>query len=171
MYSPDMSLLAGPFLKWVGGKAKLALAISTHLPRKFDTYYEPFLGGGAVFWHLAMNHYFRHAVLNDANRELIDCYRLVRDFPDDLLLALHNLEDEYNLAPKPTFERWKALDPFKLDPVARAARTILLNKTGFNGLFRTNQRGIFNVPWGKRAKTRLMTSRGRRHPRVRRNPE
>ena len=152
-----MSLLAVPFLKWAGGKAKLAAAIDGYLPRKFDTYYEPFLGGGAVFWHLAFNHRFKHAVLNDANKELMDCYRVIRDFPDDIITALQNVEAQYNLAPKPTFEQWKALDPAKLDPVGRTVRTILLNKTGFNGLYRINQSGIFNVPWGKREKIRLMT--------------
>lgn len=154
-----MSLLAVPFLKWAGGKSKLTLGIDSKgaIPPRFDTYYEPFLGGGAVFWYLAWNHRFKHAVLNDSNKELMDCYRVVRDFPDDLLVALQNVEHEYNLDPKPTFERWKALVPAKLDPVGRAVRTILLNKTGFNGLFRLNRQGVFNVPWGKREKARLFS--------------
>jgi DNA adenine methylase len=150
-----MPLLATPFLKWAGGKAKLASTLHSYFPRRIGTYYEPFLGGGAVFWHLAMNRVFKNAVLNDCNKEVMDCYRVIRDFPDDLIPALQNVEAQYSLAPKPTFEQWKALDPVKLDPVSRAVRTILLNKTGFNGLFRTNKRGIFNVPWGKKAKVNL----------------
>lgn len=146
---------ASPFLKWVGGKAKLAQTIADYFPRRIDTYYEPFLGGGAVFWHLAANKRFKAAILNDVNKELIDCYRTVRDFPDDLIRALKDAEGCYNQSPKDTFEHWKAQSPSSLDPVMRAVRTILLNKTGFNGLFRVNLQGRFNVPWGKRDKARL----------------
>jgi DNA adenine methylase len=140
---------AQPFIKWAGGKRQLLPALSEILPRRMKTYYEPFLGGGAVFFHLAAEGRFERAVLNDWNRELIDCYRVIRDFPDDLIRKLlDHMSNEWNTASY--FDTIRAQKPEGLDPAERAARMIYLNKTCFNGLYRVNKRnGQFNVPFGR----------------------
>lgn len=134
---------AKPFLKWAGGKTQIIGHIFEHFPRTVGTYYEPFLGGGAVFFALANERGFERAVLNDCNQELMDCYRVVRDFPQDLMKQL----DRYKYDAK-LFARLRAQKPANLAPVHRAARMIYLNKNGFNGLYRVNRKGEFNVPFG-----------------------
>ncbi len=149
---------AHPFLKWAGGKAQLAEVILGVFPTRAESYFEPFLGGGAMFFATMLRRPdLRTIVLGDANWELIDCYKVVRDFPEELIGALQYREDGYNSAPDPKafYEHWKAQDPRELDPITRASRTILLNKTGFNGLFRTNLEGKFNVPWSKKKTARI----------------
>ena len=131
---------ARPFLKWAGGKRQLLPAIRAALPKISRAYFEPFVGGGAVFFDLEP----RRAVLSDANAELINCYAAVRDNVDALIRALrgHVYDRDY-------YYRIRALSPDSLDEVERAARTIYLNKTGFNGLYRVNSKGVFNVPFGR----------------------
>ncbi|MEE2829015.1 MAG: DNA adenine methylase [Myxococcota bacterium] len=132
--------LPRPFLKWVGGKTQLLTELCARTPRHFGTYYEPFVGGGALFYRLKP----RRAVLSDFNQELIDSYTAVRDRLPELLdlLGKHRYEREY-------FYSVRALDPGDLSPAAAAARTIFLNRTGFNGLYRVNSKGQFNVPFGR----------------------
>jgi DNA adenine methylase len=142
--------MARPFIKWVGGKAQLLNDLLPLFPRKIKTYYEPFIGGGACFFTLAAEGRFEHAVINDWNKELTDTYKVVRDFPDELMTFLLQREESYQAAPKTMFEHWRSMDPKTLDPIARAARLILLNKAGFNGLYRVNQKGEFNSPWGQK---------------------
>jgi len=110
------------------------------LPRRIDRYFEPFIGGGALFFDLRP----ARARLWDANAELINCYAVVRDQVEDLVDALraHRYEKEYYYA-------LRATDPGTLSPVQAAARTICLNRTGFNGLYRVNRSGNFNVPFGR----------------------
>ncbi len=151
--------MAYPFLKWVGGKTQLLPHLLDLFPRKARTYYEPFLGGGAVFFALAARNRFERAVLSDHNRELVDAYRVVRGFPDDLARLLCDIEAEYEADPKGTYQKWRSPPPdlaAKLvkRPISRAARLIFLNKAGFNGLYRVNRKGAFNVPWGKRPRVR-----------------
>jgi DNA adenine methylase len=137
-------LEARPFLKWVGGKTQLLDAILRILPEETETYYEPFVGGGAVFFALAMRKRFRRAVINDFNQELIDTYRVVRDFPADLISQLSRLSYD-----RTVFDQLKKMKPEEFSPVRRAARMIYLNKTCFNGLYRVNKAGDFNTPFGK----------------------
>lgn len=139
---------ARPFLKWVGGKAKLVTALVDLFPRRVRRYYEPFLGGGALFWTLAEAKRFEAASLNDWNDELVTTYRVVRDFPEDLIRHLEDMARNYKTAPEATFKAWKD-PPAPLGPVERAARFVFLNRTGFNGLYRLNGSGKYNVPWGK----------------------
>jgi len=129
-----------PFLKWVGGKTQLLRHIVGLIPEAVETYYEPFIGGGAVFFHLRPP----RAVLGDLNQELIDCYGAVRDRLPELVDALgaHYYEQGH-------YYETRALRPADLEVPARAARTIFLNRTGFNGLYRVNQKGGFNVPFGR----------------------
>lgn len=130
---------AAPFLKWAGGKTELLPEIANRLPRSFNTYWEPFLGGGALFFRVSPV----AAVLSDANEELINCYLVVRNNLPELITHLkkHVVKKDY-------FLTLRKSQPWQLDPVSRAARLIFLNKTCFNGLYRVNQRGEFNVPFG-----------------------
>ncbi|MCL4308555.1 MAG: DNA adenine methylase [Candidatus Thermoplasmatota archaeon] len=135
-------LPARPFLKWAGGKAQLLAQMKPFFPKDYRTYFEPFLGGGAVFFHLRPE----KAVLSDSNPELINTFTVVRDDPLGLMRALdvhfpQRTEESY-------FYKVRATDPSTLSSVERAARTIFLNKTCFNGLYRVNADGNFNVPWG-----------------------
>jgi DNA adenine methylase len=132
-----------PFLKWAGGKRQLLPRLLEHAPRKIDTYYEPFVGGGALFFALAQEGRFRRAVLSDLNEELIGCYRQLQASVDDVIRELRTLRPS-----KDDYYRLRELEPGQLAPAARAARTIYLNKVGFNGLYRVNNSGKFNVPMG-----------------------
>lgn len=133
---------AKPFIKWAGGKSGLLPSIHSLLPQNtsFNTYYEPFLGGGAVFFSLQP----ANAVLNDSNHDLIELYQIVRDDVENLIdhLKFHYNEMNY-------FYMVREQDPATLSPVERAARFIFLNKTCYNGLYRVNSKGKFNVPFGK----------------------
>ncbi len=135
--------LARPFLKWAGGKGRLLSQYEPFFPTSCDTYYEPFLGGGAVFFHLA--HRIQRAMLGDINPELVNVYRWVRDAPKALMAKLehhkrhHSPDYYYNV-------RQQHHLPLPLD---RAARLIYLNKTCYNGLYRENSQGQFNVPVGR----------------------
>ena len=134
------------FIKWAGGKSKLLPHILPLLPERIKTYYEPFIGGGAVFFALARERRFDHAVISDSNQELIYAYLSVRDHVGDLIdrmaeHALHENDKDY-------FLEVRALDPESLSDVDRAARLIFLIKAGFNGLYRVNRSGQFNAAWG-----------------------
>lgn len=133
---------ARPLLKWAGGKRQLLSEILQHLPRSIDTYFEPFVGGGAVFFALAAERRFGRAVLADQNEELICTYRCVQQNVAKVISVLktlpHNEEAYYKIrAQKPRL------------PERRAARMIYLNRTGYNGLYRVNRSGQFNVPFGR----------------------
>ncbi|MBD2103544.1 DNA adenine methylase [Leptolyngbya sp. FACHB-261] len=138
-----MPLQAKPFLKWAGGKGRLLAQYQPYLPSEFKTYFEPFLGGAAVFFHLAP----ARAVLTDINPELINLYTCVRDQVEAViqLLAQHKAQhcDAY-------YYQIRALPKQQtLNSVERAARILYLNKTCFNGLYRENALGHFNVPMGR----------------------
>lgn len=133
-----------PFLKWAGGKRQLLPEIRKYIPQMFDTYYEPFVGAGAVLFDLRP----KKAVINDINKELINVYMVIRDHVDELIedLKRHKNEKEYfyalrNLDRTPQYA--------ELSPVKKASRIIYLNKTCYNGLYRVNKRGEFNVPFGR----------------------
>ena len=131
---------AHPFLKWVGGKGQLLPQMQALLPRTFGRYFEPFVGGAALFFHLLPE----RASLTDVNAELVDCYRAVRDEVEDVIHALE--AHEYDEA---HYYRVRAQDLAGMSLAERAARTIFLNKTGYNGLYRVNKSGGFNVPFGR----------------------
>ncbi len=135
-----------PFLKWAGGKRQILPAILERIPAEFNTYYEPFLGGGAVFFAVAASRAFRRAVLCDRNRDLIDAYLGVRDELPRVIRRLDALRRRHSEA---QYYRIRARDPSRLSPAARAARIIYLNRTCYNGLYRVNRSGRFNVPFGR----------------------
>ena len=134
-----------PFLKWAGGKGELLPEILADLPAGvLPLYVEPFLGGGAVFCELARLGRIGHAVLGDRNPELIDTWRVVQREPEALHLAFEQWP-----ADEATYYAVRALVPASLTPLDRAARVLYLNRRGFNGLYRLNSSGGFNVPFGR----------------------
>jgi DNA adenine methylase len=139
-----MSERLRPILKWAGGKRSLVPRILEELPERIGTYYEPFLGGAAVFLALAEEKRFERAVISDKNKELINLYTVVRDDPHALLKVLAKLQEQNSEA-----EYYEIRGKRGGSPVQRAARLIYLNKTGYNGLYRVNSSGGFNVPYGR----------------------
>lgn len=137
-----------PILKWAGGKSRLLEPLLDRLPRAIATYYEPFVGGGAIFFALASEGRFKRAVLADVNGDLIDVYRGVRK---DVAAVIRLLRDYRRRHNEETYYATRERDPRTLDLVERAARLIYLNKTGYNGLYRVNRAGQFNVPFGRYA--------------------
>ncbi|MEB3285613.1 MAG: DNA adenine methylase [Candidatus Sericytochromatia bacterium] len=144
---------AAPFVKWVGGKRSLMPQISARLPQRFSNYHEPFVGGGAVFFALQPP----GAYLSDDNAELINAYQVVRDDVERLIRHLrgHRVEQDYYYA-------LRAVDPRGIDSVERASRLIYLNRTCFNGLYRVNSRGGFNVPFGRYKNPQICNETGLR---------
>jgi DNA adenine methylase len=145
------------FLKWAGGKAKLAPAILERAPADFRAYHEPFAGAASVFFAFHAAGRIHSGTLTDANPDLIECFTVVRDRVDDLLPALEPLERAYLPASHDDraslYYSTRADTP--CDPVRRAARLIFLNRTCYNGLYRVNRRGQFNVPHGRYARPRI----------------
>ncbi|MBD3305927.1 Dam family site-specific DNA-(adenine-N6)-methyltransferase [candidate division KSB3 bacterium] len=154
--APPIPRNAKPFLKWAGGKQQLLAQYESYFPIDFRRYIEPFVGGGAVFFHLWNTHRLHDQVfLFDHNDDLINTYKVVRDNVDALirLLASHNAKHrrEYYYAIRNLDRQHKYLDE-----VERAARTIYLNKTCYNGLYRVNSKGQFNVPMGSYNKPAIL---------------
>ncbi len=139
-----MSEQLRPILKWAGGKRSLVPRILQELPKRIGTYYEPFVGGAAVFLALAEAKRFERAVITDKNKDLINLYTVVRD---DLGKLLKKLEQLQHLLTEEHYYEIRAQRPS--DKIGRAARLIYLNKTGYNGLYRVNSSGGFNVPYGR----------------------
>lgn len=140
------NVILSPVVKWVGGKRQLLDDIIPLLPDNFSTYVEPFVGGGALLFEIQP----KKAIVNDLNHELINLYKVIKDNPNELLLLLEehelNNSEEY-------FYQIRALDRSEsydqMSDIEKAARIIYLNKTCYNGLFRVNQSGQFNSPYGK----------------------
>ena len=138
-----MTIKAEPVLKWAGGKRQLLGELLPRIPNYTGKYIEPFMGGGALFFAHSPN----EAVLSDCNKELINLYRAIKRSPSQVIKELqsfNNTEKEYY--------RIRALDWNELSDTEAAARMIFLNKTGFNGLYRVNLQGSFNVSYGKNDK-------------------
>jgi DNA adenine methylase len=137
---------AKPFIQWVGGKREMIPQYEMYIPKKFNAYFEPFLGGGAMFFHLAPV----HGVLSDNNKELVRTYEGVRDNPEEVITILKELRSRHS---KELYMRIRSVDREmnifqELSGAEIAARMIYLNQTCFNGLYRVNQLGQFNVPIG-----------------------
>lgn len=135
-----------PILKWVGGKRQLLSEILPLIPLNPALYVEPFLGGGSVL----LSNQPSRALVNDANSELMNVYKVVRDYPDDLIILLR---EHQNANSSEHYYQVRALDRdtefSSLDPIIRAARMIYLNKTCYNGLYRVNGAGQMNSPYGR----------------------
>lgn len=133
-----------PVVKWAGGKRQLLSEISENLPRRYNRYFEPFIGGGALFFSLHPD----DAYISDINEELVNLYKVIQSNVDELMLDLsaHQNTEEYffcirNIDRSAEYALWT--------PVQKASRFIFLNRTCFNGLYRVNSRGEFNVPYGR----------------------
>lgn len=133
-----------PILKWVGGKTQLLEQMKPLMPTTFRRYFEPFVGGAAVFFDLRAERPDTPAFLSDVNAELVNCYTAVRDDVDGVIRALGK-----HVYDRDHYYEVRARKPADLAPAVRAARTIYLNKTGYNGLYRVNKSGQFNVPFGR----------------------
>lgn len=133
-----------PFLRWAGGKTWFTKHIASFIPKNFNNYYEPFLGGGAVFFYLKSNGYIKgKAFLSDSNADLINTYKTLKYNRKELFALLNthfDSEDEY----------YKMRSAEFCDPIEKAARFLYLNKTSFNGIYRVNLKGKYNVPYGKK---------------------
>ena len=132
-----------PIVKWVGGKRQLMFELLKNMPENYNRYFEPFIGGGALFFELQPN----NAYISDTNEELINLYQVVRDNVDVLIndLKKHKITKEYfieirNIDRTQEYQNWS--------DIQKASRFIYLNRTCFNGLYRVNSKGEFNVPFG-----------------------
>ena len=152
---------AKPFVKWVGGKSQLIEQLEALLPADFDswenvTYIEPFVGGGAMLFHMLQKYRnIRTAVINDINPDLTTCYRTVRDNPDELVNSLKEIQKEY-YSIKSKDEKCQffllmreEFNKKNLGDIENTTLFFFLNRTCFNGLYRVNKSGLFNVPFGK----------------------
>lgn len=155
-----MKIKAKPFIKWVGGKTQLIEKIDEMLPEKFSrindvTYVEPFVGGGAVlFWILQKYPNITKAVINDINPDLTTAYKVIKDNPSELIHKLQFIQDKYLSLNEENRKNYflKTREKFNsknLEPVKNTALFIFLNRTCFNGLYRVNSKGLFNVPFGR----------------------
>ncbi len=136
-----------PFVKWAGGKGQLLPELSAYTPEKFQTYFEPFLGGGAFFFQLVKLKPGFKAVLSDTNADLIDAYQIVKGNVEKLIPLLLDHKIRYTRSPKKYY--YEIRDSGPRNKIEKAARLIFLNKTCYNGLYRVNRRGKFNVPLGR----------------------
>jgi len=140
-----------PFIKWVGGKRGLLEQILPLFPKKFNNYYEPFVGGGAVFFELFSKGLLKNKkiILSDINSELVNSYNIVKNNPFELIAKLEKYKEQHS---KEFYYQIRELDrkeDYKnLSNLERATRFIYLNKTCFNGLYRVNKKGYFNTPIG-----------------------
>ena len=143
----EEKLSVSPFLKWVGGKRQLLNRLVPLVPKEYGRYFEPFVGGGALFFCLLPN----RATISDINEELINCYRVIRDDVELLIedLAKHKNEPDY-------FYAMRDQSLMGLTSIQRASRFIYLNKTCYNGLYRENKKGKFNVPFGAYANPKIV---------------
>lgn len=144
-------MVAKPILKWVGGKRGIVDVLKVHMPAAYSAYYEPFVGGGALFMALEPSLNGHRCHISDLNDDLIDTYLAVRDDPEALMNTINDLVDGYSEAQY--YDVRRNLREGTI--VERAAKFIYLNKTGYNGLVRYNRSGGFNVPWGHKKSLRV----------------
>ena len=139
----ELQIRMKPFLKWAGGKTRLLPELQKYVPETYGTYIEPFLGGGALYFSLAP----QYARLSDANLQLVNAYKAVQlhgpNIPDalDELPVCKTLYDQ--------LAAYSEEEIYGLSSIEQAARFIFLNKTGYNGMYRVNRAGEYNIPWGK----------------------
>jgi DNA adenine methylase len=153
-----------PFLKWAGGKTQLLPRISKAIPQSYARYFEPFLGGGALFFHMVSNNIMRSdAHLIDVNKELINTYNVVKSNVEELIVILSKYQQFYNESPVKFYYDLRDKFDRNATSIEKAARTIALNKTCYNGLYRVNRNGEFNVPIGRYKKPIICDSENLRN--------
>ena len=149
--------MARPFIKWVGGKSQLLEEIRTKYPLKVEKYCEPFVGGGAVLFDVLQKSHPEQVLINDINAELIYTYKQIRDNPENVIGQLASLQEKYKSHTNDEnkvffYEKRDRYNELKVNEnnaenLEKAALFIFLNKTCFNGLYRVNSKGLFNVPF------------------------
>jgi len=146
-----------PFIKWAGGKRQLLPEIMDRLPKEFNNYYEPFIGGGALLLELQP----KNAVIGDVNKTLITTYKIIEETPNDLMKVLSEYETKHNNSDDKKVFYYEMRDSFneKLEnniyDIYTSALFIYLNKTCFNGLYRVNSKGLFNVPFNNKKEVKI----------------
>ena len=146
-YSQITQTTPKPFVKWAGGKRQLLPIIEQNLPEKFDTYFEPFLGGGALLFHLLSTKENVTYSVSDLNSDLVLAYTTIRDRIDNLIQSLKNHEKNYHKNSKEYY--YNIRDSTPRSEIEKTSRLLFLNRTCFNGLYRVNSSGKFNVPLGR----------------------
>lgn len=136
-----------PFVKWAGGKRQLIPILDPHLPESFGTFFEPFLGGGAMLFHTITKNLKQKCIVSDLNSDLILTYVTIRDRVDDLISSLENHSKNYFKNSKSYYYKIRGSEP--KSQISKASRLLFLNRTCFNGLYRVNSKGKFNVPLGR----------------------
>jgi DNA adenine methylase len=147
-----------PFVKWAGGKGSLLPDLLRHVPFHLSNYYEPFLGGGALFFAMSARNTSFNAHLSDINNELINTYKIIKDKPDELIQLLSKFQQEYYRSKNMSKYFYEKRDWHPSESLESAARLIFLNKTCYNGLYRVNSRGQFNVPFGRYKKPKILNA-------------
>lgn len=146
-------MIAKPFLKWVGGKTKLVPELVEMFPKKFDNYFEPFVGGGALFYEVIQKYNVGFSSINDINKKLIIAYKQIKQNPKELISLLKTIDDEYKKLSLEEKEKYfysirKKYNEETIDDKTTASYLIFLNKTCFNGMYRENSKGQYNIPFG-----------------------
>ena len=136
-----------PFVKWAGGKRQLISVLNENLPNSFGTYFEPFLGGGALLFNMLTENNKQKCIISDLNSDLVLAYATIRDNVDDLISSLKQHEKYYQKDSKSYYYSVRESAPKK--EIEKTSRLLFLNRTCFNGLYRVNSKGKFNVPLGK----------------------
>ncbi len=136
-----------PFVKWAGGKRQLIPILNENLPETFGTYFEPFLGGGALLFHMLTERQSQKCSISDLNSDLVLSYTTIRDRTEALITSLKNHEKNYQKDSKSYYYSIRESNP--RSQIEKTSRLIFLNRTCFNGLYRVNSKGKFNVPLGK----------------------
>ena len=146
-YSQLFATSPKPFVKWAGGKRQLITSLEGHLPKKFNTYFEPFLGGGALLFHLLNQSPNLKCSISDLNSDLILAYITIRDKVEQLIESLEKHSGKYSADQREYYYSVRELAP--KNQIEKVSRLLFLNKTCFNGLYRVNSKGQFNVPLGR----------------------
>lgn len=146
-YSQITHSIPKPFVKWAGGKRQLISILNENLPKSFGTYYEPFLGGGALLFHILTERNGQKCSISDLNSDLVLAYTTIRNRIDELISSLKNHERNYQKDSKSYYYSVRESSP--RSEIEKTSRLIFLNRTCFNGLYRVNSRGKFNVPLGR----------------------
>jgi len=146
-------MIAKPFLKWVGGKTKLVPELVEMFPKKFNNYFEPFVGGGALFYEVIQKYKVGFSSINDINKKLITAYVQIKQNPKELILLLKEIDKEYKKLLLEEQRNYfnstrKKYNEGNIDDTTTAAYLIFLNKTCFNGMYRENSKGEYNIPFG-----------------------
>jgi len=140
-----MNIEIPTLVKWAGGKKQLITQFSNYFPSKIERYFEPFVGGGAVAFYILKVLKPKEVMLSDINEELINIYKVIKNNVEELMTLLKEYKKNHS---KEEYYRIRAQNPEELSAIENAARSVYINKTCFNGLYRVNSKGQFNVPIG-----------------------